>query len=59
MDFRVAQDAGTTFVYVMPFTPTRALVEYTLFTEKLLEPSAYDQGLETYTREFLKPGNTK
>ena len=39
MDFGVSQQHGTTFVYVMPFTETKALVEYTLFTGKLLEPA--------------------
>jgi lycopene beta-cyclase len=32
MDFRPSQEHGTTFVYVMPFSPRRALVEYTLFS---------------------------
>ncbi len=53
MDFRVKQQHGTTFVYVMPFSETKALVEYTLFTEKLLSPQEYDEGLRTYLREFL------
>ncbi|MEI9946722.1 MAG: lycopene cyclase family protein [Chitinophagaceae bacterium] len=30
MDFRVSQQHGTTFVYVMPFSETKALVEYNL-----------------------------
>jgi lycopene beta-cyclase len=54
MDFRVGQDEGTTFVYVMPFSATRALVEFTLFTPKLLEQESYDQGLKDYLRDFLK-----
>ena len=37
MDFRVSQHHGTTFVYVMPLAKRKALVEYTLFTEKLLK----------------------
>lgn len=53
MDFRVGQDEGTTFVYVMPFSTTRALVEFTLFTPKLLDQESYDQGLKDYLREFL------
>ncbi len=57
MDFRTGQQHGTTFVYVMPFSPTRALVEYTLFTNDLLEPSDYDQGLKTYMKDCLD-GNT-
>ncbi|NDA64318.1 MAG: lycopene cyclase, partial [Chitinophagia bacterium] len=28
MDFRVSQQSGTTFVYVLPVTNRRALVEY-------------------------------
>ena len=46
MDFRVNQQPGTSFVYVMPFTETRALVEYTVFSEKLLED--YDTALRDY-----------
>ncbi len=53
MDFRTGQEAGTTFVYVKPFSATRALVEYTLFTEQLLESAAYDEGLKNYIRQHL------
>jgi lycopene beta-cyclase len=59
MDFRVSQQHGTTFVYVMPFSPTKALVEYTLFTEKLLEPLQYDEGLRNYISSFLKVDSYK
>ena len=54
MDFRVSQGHKTTFVYVMPFSETSALVEYTLFTEKLLEPFLYDEELKKYITRFLK-----
>jgi lycopene beta-cyclase len=57
MDFRVDQQEGTTFVYVMPFTETKALVEYTLFTEALLEPKQYDEALKHYIRRYLKIEN--
>jgi lycopene beta-cyclase len=53
MDFRPNQCHGTTFVYVMPFSPTEALVEYTLFTSALLEQKDYDKGLEEYLRNTL------
>jgi lycopene beta-cyclase len=55
MDFRVSQQHGTAFVYVMPFSETKALVEYTLFTGKLLEPTQYDEGLQQYIRQFIDP----
>jgi lycopene beta-cyclase len=54
MDFRVHQQEGTTFAYVLPFDPHRALVEYTLFTPQLLAPEQYDLELKNYIREFLK-----
>ena len=53
MDFRVPQEHGTTFVYVMPLTKRKALVEYTLFTEKLLEDASYIAGLKKYIQDFL------
>lgn len=53
MDFRVSQQHGTTFVYVMPFSPNCALVEYTLFTEHLLPQQQYDEGLKDYIKTFL------
>jgi lycopene beta-cyclase len=54
MDFRVSQQFGTTFVYVMPYSETKALVEYTLFTESLLQPAQYKEGLKNYIQQFLK-----
>ena len=48
MDFRTDQRNGTAFVYVMPFTPHKALVEYTLFSAALLEASQYAAGIREY-----------
>ena len=53
MDFRVPQEEGTTFVYVMPFSETRALVEFTVFSPALLVRDKYDQGLKNYIGELL------
>lgn len=54
MDFRISQEQGTAFVYVMPFTPHRALVEYTLFSDTILSNEAYDAGLKNYLHTYLK-----
>lgn len=54
MDFRVSQQHGTAFAYVMPFSVTKALVEYTLFTEELLNKPQYDEGLKEYISKFLR-----
>lgn len=53
MDFRVSQDNGTAFFYVMPTSATSALIEYTLFTDKLLLESDYDAALQYYIGEYL------
>lgn len=53
MDFRVSQDNGTAFFYVMPTSTTSALIEYTLFTDKLLLDSAYDLALKNYIGQYL------
>ncbi len=54
MDFQVDQSAGTTFMYVMPTSSTRALVEFTLFTEGLLPEKAYGKALRDYISDKLK-----
>lgn len=59
MDFRVDQTEGTSFVYVMPFSATEALVEYTLFSEKLLDDKQYDIALKDYIERVLKTGSYK
>lgn len=53
MDFRVHQDHGTSFAYVLPFTETTALVEYTLFTKELLAKEKYDAELKDYINTYL------
>jgi len=53
MDFRVSQAEGTTFIYVLPLSKNRALVEYTLFTASLLTPEQYNQGIANYIKEYL------
>jgi lycopene beta-cyclase len=54
MDFRVSQQHGCTFGYVLPFTTNKALVEYTLFTANTLTTEQYNEGLQNYIKEFLK-----
>jgi lycopene beta-cyclase len=53
MDFRPSQNRGTTFVYVMPFSPREALIEYTLFTADLLKEEDYHKGLSDYVNDVL------
>ncbi|OON68200.1 lycopene cyclase family protein [Hymenobacter sp. CRA2] len=48
MDFRVPQQQQCRFVYVLPFTSRRALVEYTLFSATLLPREEYEAALRAY-----------
>jgi lycopene beta-cyclase len=53
MDFRVSQKEGTTFMYVLPVSTNKALVEYTLFTETLLPQEKYSEELIQYLSDYL------
>ena len=53
MDFSIPQKGNTRFMYVLPFTERKALVEYTLFSGKLLEESEYENAIEDYLQNNL------
>jgi lycopene beta-cyclase len=53
MDFSVPQKGNTRFMYLLPFSPTEALVEYTLFSEDLLEVREYEEALKSYIASDL------
>ena len=48
MDFRVPQHGQTRFVYALPFTPRRALVEFTVFSGQVLPKAEYEAELRAY-----------
>lgn len=57
-DFRTPQrDAfgwdGMRFIYILPFSKCSALVEYTLFSARLLPPADYEAALRAYIRDVL------
>lgn len=53
MDFSIPQKGNTRFMYVLPFTENEALVEYTLFSESLLEKQSYETAIVSYLKEKL------
>lgn len=53
MDFSIPQMGNTRFMYILPFSPFEGLVEYTLFSEQLLETAAYEAALEEYLTHRL------
>ncbi|WP_426483490.1 lycopene cyclase family protein [Flavobacterium sp. 2] len=52
MDFSVEQKGNTRFMYVLPISKTEALVEYTLFSEKLLPKEAYENEIQIYLEKL-------
>lgn len=53
MDFRLEQQHGATFMYVLPTSATEALIEFTLFSESLLDKEAYNFALTNYISKEL------
>ncbi|MCB2409225.1 lycopene cyclase family protein [Hymenobacter lucidus] len=54
MDFRGPQHQEARFIYVLPFSPRRALVEYTLFSEQVLPKAEYEAAMDDYLRNTLR-----
>ncbi|SHG56159.1 lycopene cyclase family protein [Flavobacterium defluvii] len=52
MDFSVEQKENTRFMYVLPISKTEALVEYTLFSEKLLPKTEYENEIQIYLQQL-------
>ncbi|MBQ0767874.1 MAG: lycopene cyclase [Bizionia sp.] len=59
MDYRVKHNNQTTFTYVLPITPQKALIEFTYFTPQLVADDVYDIYLKKYISEILKIENYK
>lgn len=52
MDFSVAQKGNTRFMYVLPFSETEALIEYTLFSKNLLPEKEYEDEIKKYLEKL-------
>lgn len=53
MDFRTPQEGETRFFYVLPFSPRRALVEFTAFSDDRFSHNEYCEALREYLAEVL------
>lgn len=51
MDLSVEQREGITFMYILPYSETQAIFEYTLFSEHLLTPEIYETEIRRYLSE--------
>lgn len=54
MDYRLKDGEQTTFTYVLPFSKTEALVEFTYFNETVVDEYVYDNFVKKYIKEYLK-----
>jgi len=52
MDFSISQKGNTRFMYVLPTTENEALLEYTLFSENLLQKEEYEKEIELYLKKI-------
>ncbi|VXB77686.1 Lycopene cyclase [Flavobacterium sp. 9AF] len=52
MDFSVKQNNNTRFMYLLPFSKNEALLEYTLFSKKLLKKEEYEQEIKNYIQKI-------
>ncbi len=52
-DLRTAQNGIFRFVYTLPFSPSEAMVEYTIFSAELLPPPEYRAALSQYIETHL------
>ena len=52
MDFSVEQRGNTRFMYVLPTSPTEALLEYTLFSADVLPKEEYETEIKNYIAQL-------
>jgi len=51
MDFDIPQQGHTRFMYILPLSKNKALFEYTLFSENILEKEVYEEAIKNYLKE--------
>lgn len=54
MDYRLKWKDSTSFTYVLPFSENYALVEFTLFNDRLIQLEEYETFIKEYLKEYLK-----
>mgnify|MGYP003682179653 CR=1 FL=1 len=51
MDFSVDQKNEIRFMYILPFSKNKALVEYTLFSKSIISDNEYENEIQNYLKE--------
>lgn len=53
MDYRLRDPGTTSFTYILPYSPTEALVEFTYFSKVKVSDQTYDRYLKEYIKDYL------
>jgi lycopene beta-cyclase len=53
MDYSLSDPNKTCFIYILPFSKNRALVEFTYFSPELVKEEVYEDYIKTYLRDTL------
>ena len=53
MDFRASIDDNTSFMYVLPVSEKKALVEFTFFTEQAVKRHVYENSIVDYIQRYI------
>ncbi|TXK72315.1 lycopene cyclase family protein [Mesonia sp. HuA40] len=53
MDYRFSYPDSTSFMYVLPYSPNEALIEFTFFSPFTVKESVYDQYNKNYLKNYL------
>jgi len=56
MNFKVPQKGNTRFMYLLPLTPKKALLEYTLFSENPLDHKEYVSAIAAFLKQLPTGG---
>ncbi len=54
MDFRVPQEDGIHFIYVLPYSETSALVESTVYSDTVFNPKWYENQITEYLTNVIQ-----
>ncbi|PRP65795.1 lycopene cyclase family protein [Nonlabens agnitus] len=53
MDYRLRDPGTTSFTYILPYSATEALVEFTYFSSEIVSNQTYEKYLKTYLSDYL------
>ncbi len=54
MDFRLKYPESTSFIYILPLSKNKALIEFTFFSPKTVQEEEYEDYMHRYIKKLLK-----